>query len=84
MVKLYYTTSSSGAACFIAAAVAQLRDIRTEQVDMQTHTTLGSEQDYYMINPKGNVPCLVLDDGTVLSETVAVLCYMGSMVSLDQ
>jgi glutathione S-transferase len=79
MVKLYYTSSSSGAACFIAAAVAQLREIRAEQVDMRTHTTY-SGKDYFAVNPKGNVPCLVLDDGTVLSETVAVLCYIGSMV----
>ena len=34
---------------------------------MQTHLT-ASGVDFYTINPHGNVPTLVLDDGTVLNE----------------
>lgn len=81
MVKLYYTCSSSGAACFVAAYVAQLTSLETEQVDMDTHsTTLGfRKRDYYDINPRGNVPCLVLDDRTVLSETVSILTCIGAL-----
>ena len=44
--------------------------------------TVLSDVDYYSINPRGTVPCLVLDDGTVLSDTVAVLAFIGSLVSL--
>jgi glutathione S-transferase len=81
MVKLYYTCSSSGAACFVAAYVAQLSSLESEQVDMATHTTtLGfRKRDYYDINPRGSVPCLVLDDRTVLSETVSILTCIGAL-----
>jgi glutathione S-transferase len=81
MVKLYYTCSSSGAACFVAAYVAQLSSLETEQVDMATHTTtLGfRKRDYYDINPRGSVPCLVLDDRTVLAETVSILVCIGTL-----
>ena len=41
------------------------------------HTT-ASEVDFYTINPKGNVPALVLDDGTVLNEGIAVLSYIAN------
>ncbi|KAJ1442224.1 hypothetical protein B484DRAFT_318183, partial [Ochromonadaceae sp. CCMP2298] len=50
--------------------------IDCEQVDIGTHIT-NSGADYYSINPKGNVPCLVLDDGTVLNEGAAVLQYIA-------
>jgi glutathione S-transferase len=33
--------------------------------------------DYYTINPKGNVPGLVLDDGTLLNEGAAVLQWIA-------
>ena len=49
------------------------------QVDIGTHLT-SSGVDYYTINPKGNVPCLVLDDGTILNENVATLQYIADQV----
>jgi glutathione S-transferase len=36
--------------------------------------------DFYTINPKGNVPTLILDDGTVLNENSAVLQYIADQV----
>ena len=74
VAKLYYTATSCGAASFIAAHTAGL-NLDTEQVNLSTHTTT-SGKDFYKINPKGNVPALVLDDGTVLNENAAVLQYM--------
>mmetsp|Transcript_3020 Transcript_3020/g.7005 ORF Transcript_3020/g.7005 Transcript_3020/m.7005 type:complete len:205 (+) Transcript_3020:55-669(+) len=75
MPKLYYTPVSCGAASVIAAVAAGVK-IDCEQVDIGTHIT-NSGADYYSINPKGNVPCLVLDDGTVLNEGAAVLQYIA-------
>ena len=73
--KLYYTTSSCGAASFIAAVAAGV-SLECEQVDIREHKTT-SGVDYYKINPKGNVPCLVLDDGTILNEGAAVLQFIA-------
>ena len=77
MVKLFYTETSSGAANFIAANIAKV-DLETEQVDIRTHKT-ASGADFYSINPKGNVPCIVLDDGTILNENAATLQYIGDL-----
>ena len=79
MVKLYYTPTSCGAASFISAYKAGLHDIETEQVSLADHKT-ASGVDFYTINPKGNVPCLVLNDGTILNENAAVLQYIADLV----
>ena len=49
-------------------------------VDRATKRTADGK-DFNTINPKGYVPTLVLDDGMVLSENVAVLAYVGSLDS---
>jgi glutathione S-transferase len=46
--------------------------IECEEADISKHLT-ASGADYYKINPKGNVPCLILDDGTLLNEGAATL-----------
>jgi glutathione S-transferase len=75
MPKLYYTSTSCGAANFIAAKLAGVT-IESEQVVLQTHLTT-SGVDFYTINPKGNVPTIVLDDGTILNENAATLIWIG-------
>jgi glutathione S-transferase len=50
-----------------------------EQVNLHEHRT-ASGVDFFTINPKGNVPCLVLDDGTVLSENSSVLQFIADQV----
>ena len=79
MPKLYYTPTSCGAASFIAAHIAGL-NWEAEQVDLGTHQT-SSGADFYAINIKGNVPAVVLEDGTVLNEGSAVLQYIADQVS---
>eukprot|EP01031_Cornospumella_fuschlensis_P025730 gene25730-31070_t len=75
MPKLYYTPTSSGAASFIAAFAAGV-NLETEQMSFATYRT-ESGVDYYTINPKGNVPTIVLDDGTLLNETSATLLWIA-------
>jgi glutathione S-transferase len=79
MPKLYYSVVTCGAASFIAAFTAKVQ-LQCEQVDHKTHLTGASGVDFYSVNPKGNVPCLVLDDGTVLNENIAVLQYIADQV----
>jgi glutathione S-transferase len=73
--KLYYTPTSCGAANFLAASIGGLQ-FDSEVVDLATHKTR-SGVDFYTINPKGNVPTVVLADGTVLNENVATLTYLA-------
>ncbi len=47
-------------------------------VDLATHKT-ASGVDFYTVNPKGNVPTLVLDDGTILNENAATLQYISDL-----
>lgn len=79
MPKLYYTPTSCGAASFIAAYAANV-SLDCEVVDIRSHTT-ASGKNFYEINAKGNVPALVLDDGTVLNEGAAVLQWIADQVS---
>ena len=46
------------------------------QVDLKSHTT-ASGVDFYTINPKGNVPCVVTKDGVVLNEGSATLQFIA-------
>ena len=47
-----------------------------EAVNLKTHVT-ASGGDFYNVTGKGAVPLLVLNDGTVLSEGVAILQYLA-------
>lgn len=73
--KLYYTPTSCGAANFLAASIGGLQ-FDSETVDLATHKTK-SGADFYGINPKGNVPTIVLPDGSILNENVATLTYLA-------
>jgi len=75
MPKLYYTPTSCGFASFASAHICGLK-LECEQVDLKTHKTDGGV-DFYTINSKGNVPCLVFPCGTVLNENVAILNWIA-------
>ncbi|WP_339050899.1 glutathione transferase GstA [Rickettsiella endosymbiont of Xylota segnis] len=47
-----------------------------EKVDLVKKMT-SSETDYLTINPKGQVPALLLDDGSLLTEGVAIVLYLA-------
>jgi len=75
-MKLYYAPGACSLADHIAlheAGIAFERDA----VDLKAKRT-ASGQDFTAINPKGYVPALVLDDGELLTENVAILDWIAS------
>ena len=77
MSKLYYTPTSCGASSFICAFIGNL-NFDCEVVDLATHKT-ESGIDFYTINPKGNVPCIILEDNTILNENISCLEYIADL-----
>lgn len=74
-MKLYYAPGACSLADHIALHEAGLA-FEHEKVDLRTKTT-ASGADFGAINPKGYVPALVLDDGDVLSENIAILDWIA-------
>ena len=82
MVKLYYTPTSCGASSFISSFISGI-SFECETVNLFNHMT-SSGVDFYTINPKGNVPCLILDNGTILNENIACLEYIADLAHKSQ
>ena len=74
MLTLYGSKGSGSASIEAALAVA---GIDHEQVDgAEWNRTEGYER-LKRVNPLAQIPTLVLDDGTVLSESAAILIHLG-------
>ena len=74
-MKLYYSPGACSLSPHIVASEAGLA-VDLEKVDLAEHKT-ESGQDYMTVNPKGYVPALRLDDGTVLTEGPAIVQYLA-------
>ena len=74
-MKLYLAPGSCSLADHIALHEAGLEFDRI-RVDLRTKRT-ESGDDFNAINPKGYVPALVLDDGQLLTENVAILYWVA-------
>ncbi|KAI9332805.1 glutathione-s-transferase [Obelidium mucronatum] len=78
---LYYTATSCGAANFIAAHKAGILGSKLNAFQANIYTkkvATGPNEgaDYLAINPKGNVPAIILEDGTLLNENAATLQWI--------
>jgi len=78
-MKLYYATGTCSLSPHIVAREAGIA-LDLERVDNRKspHVT-ETRGDYSSVNPNGYVPALVLDDGTVLIEGVAIVQYLADL-----
>ncbi|OAN54130.1 glutathione S-transferase [Paramagnetospirillum marisnigri] len=76
-MKLYYKQGACSLSTHIALREAGL-DFDMEAVDLHAKKT-ETGADFLAINPKGYVPALVLDDGRVLTEGVAIALAIAAM-----
>jgi len=77
-MKLYYVPGVCSLAPHIALREAGLRFV-LDRLDRETRITESGEN-YANVNPKGHVPALRLDDGTVLTENAVILQYIADRV----
>jgi glutathione S-transferase len=76
-VKLYYSPGACSLSPHIVAEEAGI-PLKLEKVDLKTHKTEHGK-DFYEIFPKGYVPALELDDGTVLGEGPAIVQFLADL-----
>lgn len=76
MQKLYWARGTISIAVAIALEEAGLN---YEAVQIDFASGAQTKPDYLAINPKGRVPALVTEDGTVLTETGALLEYIAAL-----
>lgn len=76
-MKLYCKPGACSLSPHIVARECGL-DFTQVNVDLQKKLTEQGE-DYWQINPKGQVPALQFDDGTILTEGVAIVQYLADL-----
>ena len=74
-MKLYYAPGACSLASHIALQESGL-PFEIDKLNFSTKTTAGGE-DFMQINPKGYVPTITLDDGSILTEGPAILQYIA-------
>jgi glutathione S-transferase len=78
-MKLYYAPGACSLSPHIVAREAGIA-IQLEKVDLKAKKTESGE-DFNRVNPKGYVPALRLDDGSVLTEGPAIVQYLADQNS---
>ena len=77
-MKLYY----SPGACSLHPQIA-LREagipFELVRVDLRSHKIAADGSDYYAVNPKGYIPALRLDDGSLLTEGAVIDQYVADL-----
>jgi glutathione S-transferase len=76
-MKLYYTPGACSMAVHVTLREAGL-PFDLEKVDLRSKRTQNGE-DYARINPKGYVPALQLEDGSVLTEVGVCVQYVADL-----
>jgi glutathione S-transferase len=74
-MKLYYSPGACSLAPHIVAREAGL-SLDLEKIDLANRTK-ASGRSYLEVNPKGYVPALQVEDGTVMTEVSALIQYLA-------
>ncbi|MBL8012832.1 MAG: glutathione S-transferase N-terminal domain-containing protein [Candidatus Omnitrophica bacterium] len=74
-MKLYYSPGACSMAAHILVNEWNI-PCEFEKVDLKAHKTQDGT-DFYRVNPKGYVPAMILDDGQLLTENIAILSYLN-------
>lgn len=74
-MKLYYSPFACSLTQHILLCMSGL-NYSVEKVDLKTKKTEHGAN-FYDINPEGQVPTLELDDGTILTENIAIAQYIA-------
>ena len=77
-MKLYYTPGACSLSPHIVLEESGL-PFELEKVDLQLKET-ASGHDFYLVNTKGSVPALELDDGRILTEGAVIVQYLADQV----
>jgi glutathione S-transferase len=76
-MKLYYTPGACSLHPHITLREAEI-PFELERVNLASHK-LQDGSDYYAVNPKGYVPALRLDDGSLLTEGAVIDQYIADL-----
>ena len=76
-MKLY--TSPIGPSPHIARILFALKDIDPQIVEVDMLGLENRQDDYLRINPAGQLPCLVTDDGVTIAELSAIAEYLDEI-----
>lgn len=74
-MKLYFSPGACSLSPHIVARELGL-DVSLEKVDTRAKK-LSGDRDYFKINPKGYVPAIELEDGSVLTEGPTIVQYLA-------
>ncbi len=78
-MKLYGMTVSGN--CWKASQILRLTGHDFEWIETDTQRGDTQTPAYLALNPQGEVPIVVLDDGTVLTQSNAILCHFAEGTS---
>lgn len=77
-MKLYYSPGACSLTQHILLCISGI-PFTVERVDLRTKKT-EHNHNFFEINPRGQVPTLVLDDKTILTENIAIAQYIADKV----
>lgn len=75
-ITFYYAKGTCSLAPHAIINHLNIKNVKAVSVDLITHKTEDG-QDFYKINPKGNVPTLITDDGLKINEGSSVVQYLA-------